>query len=402
MLTARAAVEDRIDGLDAGADDYLAKPFDVGERFVELTRTEYALLELLLRNPASCAPSTAPPLRRPAPTTGRMVCVDIVTAMRRIARCPTRGLALASALLAGLLVAGCATATPGRPLSLPTSASQPASASSHVVVIVLENKEYGDVIGSRQAPYTNRLARRYGLATRSYGIRHPSLPNYLALTSGSTQGITSDCTDCQVSSRNIVDQMESAGVSWKAYLEDMPGPCFHGAFSGGYAKKHNPFAYYDDVAGNPARCRRMVPLTQLAADLRSASLPTYAWISPNLCNDSHDCNVRTGDRFLARTVPALLSALGPHGFLVVTYDEGVTGAGCCADAHGGHIATIVAGPDVRRGAREAQPVDHYGVLRTIEDALGVDHLSGAARARNGSLAALFTAHHTPTVVPGGP
>jgi hypothetical protein len=287
-------------------------------------------------------------------------------------------------------------------VSLPTAAQLPRSAKSHVVVIVLENKEYGDVIGSADAPYVNALARRFGLATRSYGIRHPSLPNYLALTSGSTHGIDSDCTDCHVAGPNIVDQLEAARVSWKAYLEDMPSPCFAGPGAGGYAKKHNPFAYYDDVAGNRARCRKTVPLTRLATDLRTGALPTYVWISPNLCNDAHDCGVSTSDRFLARSVPALLRELGPHGFLVLTFDEGRTAAGCCGEAHGGHIATIVAGPDVGRGVRDAQPVDHYGVLRTVEDALGLPHLGGAARAANGSLAALFAGGRTPTLASGSP
>ena len=132
------------------------------------------------------------------------------------------------------------------------------------------------MIGSSSAPYVNSLARRYGLMTQSYAIRHPSLPNYLALTSGSTQGIGSDCTDCGVSATNIVDQLEGAGISWKAYLEDVPSPCFLGAQAGGYAKKHNPFAYYADIVRSPARCGRLIgfaaagrrPARGAAADVR--------------------------------------------------------------------------------------------------------------------------------------
>lgn len=300
---------------------------------------------------------------------------------------------LASPLLVGLLVgallAGCGGASAGKPLVLPATSRLPRSTASHVVEIVLENKEYGDVIGNRDAPYVNGLARRYGLATSSYAIRHPSLPNYLALTSGSTHGITSDCTDCHVAAANLADQLETARRSWKAYLEGVPRPCYTGASADAYAKKHNPFAYYDDVAGNAARCRRLVGYPQLAADLRAGTLPAYAWISPNLCDDTHDCGVASGDRHLAHLVPALLRELGPHGFLILTWDEGSSDRSCCAEAHGGHIATIVAGPDVRAGARDGQPVDHYGVLRTVEDAFGLPRLAGAARARNGSLAALF-------------
>jgi hypothetical protein len=305
--------------------------------------------------------------------------------MRRISLLP---LTLAAAAL--LLASGCGAAKAGKPLAAGPVAKLPASARSHVAVLVMENAEYNEVIGRSSAPYVNSLARRYGLATRSYAITHPSLPNYLALTSGTTAGITSDCTSCVAHVPNIIDQLEAAGLSWRAYMEDLPRACFTGAASGGYAKKHDPFAYYPDVVSSRSRCERLVGFGQLAADLRAGTLPTYAWISPNLCDDGHDCALRTADAFLARTVPALLRELGPHGFLVLTWDEGTLDAGCCGAAHGGHIATIVAGPDVRAGARESRPLDHYGVLATIERALGLAPLAGAADPRAGSLAPLFT------------
>jgi phosphatidylinositol-3-phosphatase len=278
------------------------------------------------------------------------------------------------------------TATP----ALPPPSALPRSAASHVVVVVMENEEAGDVLGSSDAPYLNSLARRYAVATNSYAIRHPSLPNYLALTSGSTQGITSDCTDCHVAGRNVVDQLEAAHRSWKGYMEDIPHPCSQVAGAGDYAKKHDPFMYYDDVVRSPARCRRVVGFGPLANDLRHGTLPAFSFISPNLCHDMHDCGVATGDRFLSGLVPQLLRELGPHGFLVVTWDEGSSDAGCCADAHGGRIATIVAGPDVRRGARSGRAVDHYGVLRTVENALGLPPLGGAAARRSGMVDELFT------------
>lgn len=303
-------------------------------------------------------------------------------------RWPAAAATAAAAVAIALLAAGCGQAEPGRRLAV--AHRLPASSRSHVVTIVMENKEYDEIIGSPRAPFVNRLARRYGLATASYGVTHPSLPNYLALTSGSTHGIASDCTDCHVAARNVVDQLEAAHRSWRAYMEDMPRPCFRGAGAGGYAKKHNPFLYYDDVAGDPTRCRKVVPFTRLAGDLRAGRLPAYAFISPNLCDDMHDCDVATGDRFLARTVPPLLRELGPHGFLVLTWDEGSSDSGCCGGARGGHIATIVAGPDVRRGARDARPVDHDGVLRTEEEALGLPPLAGAANPKAGTLDALFS------------
>jgi phosphatidylinositol-3-phosphatase len=285
---------------------------------------------------------------------------------------------------------GCAQAHQGAPLAIGPVAGLPRPAASHVVVLVMENAESGSVLGSPSAPYVNSLVSRYGLATRSYAITHPSLPNYLALTSGSTQGAESDCTDCHFVAANLLDQLQRAGISWKAYLEGVPGVCFRGAGADGYAKKHNPFIYYDDVARSPARCRRLVGFETLAADLRSGRLATFSWITPNLCDDGHDCSLRTADRFLARTIPPLLRELGPHGFLVLTWDEGTTDRGCCGGAAGGRVLTLVAGPDVRRGGRYDAPVDHYGVLGTIEQALGLPALGRATDPRSGRLTALFT------------
>jgi len=301
---------------------------------------------------------------------------------------------LAALLLAGAIVIaavglGRAHARPGAPLKIGSIAALSPSRSSHIVVIVMENKENSDILGSSSAPYANRLARRYGVATQSYAITHPSLPNYLALTSGATDGINSDCTSCRVSATNLVDQLEQRGISWKAYLEGVPSACFTGAGAGGYAKRHNPFIYYTDIAGSSSRCGRLVGFNALASDLRSQQLPTFAWITPNLCDDTHDCGVGSGDAFLARTVPALRRELGPRGFIVITWDEGSSNAGCCRAARGGHVATIVVGPTVRQGARDASPVDHYGVLATVEQALGLPALAGAASASAGRLSSLF-------------
>ena len=293
-------------------------------------------------------------------------------------------LLLVAALLAGV---GCGGSAGERRPALPPAPALPSS--WHVVVLVMENKEGEDVVGARASPYVNALARRYAIATSSYAITHPSLPNYLALTSGATQGVTSDCTDCHVAGRNIVDQLEAAHLSWKAYMEGLPSPCSQVAVAGRYAKKHDPFMYYDDVARNPRRCRHVVGFGDLVRDLRRGTLPAFAFVSPDLCHDTHDCDIATGDRFLSGLVPQLLRELGPRGFLVLTWDEGSSSAGCCTDAHGGRIATIVAGPGVRRGVRSARPVDHYGVLHTVQSELGLAPLGGAARRRSGTLDALL-------------
>jgi phospholipase C len=258
----------------------------------------------------------------------------------------------------------------------------------------MENKEYDEVIGKPGAPYINGLARRYALATNFYGVSHPSLPNYLALTGGATFGVKSDCTSCHVSGKSLVDELESARVSWKAYMEGMPAACYKGASADGYAKKHDPFVYYDGIARNRRRCTKVVPYPKLASDLRSGRLPTFVWISPNLCHDTHDCSVKTGDRYLARLVPSLLHKLGPHGVLFLTWDEGSSDRGCCKTAAGGHIPTIVAGPDVRAGERSTVPYDHYSILRTISDLLRVPPLRQAACPCTKPLDALFARRRT--------
>ena len=283
------------------------------------------------------------------------------------------------ALTALAVLSSCGASSSALPIQTRPSAvaSVRGGAPAHVAVIVMENEEYGDVAGSPSAPFINGLARHYALARAMFAISHPSLPNYLALTAGSTFGIQSDCTSCSVDATSVVDQLERAHISWKAYMEDLPHPCFAGASSGEYAKKHDPFAYFTRISRNPRRCGKIVGLGQLGADERSGALPRFIWITPNLCHDMHDCSVSTGDRFLATLVPALLRSLGRNGLLFLTWDEGSSDAGCCRLASGGHVVTIVAGPGARRGARMTTPTDHYSVLQTIEDVLGLPRLRGA-------------------------
>src|SRR6476661_6321017 len=175
--------------------------------------------------------------------------------------------------------------------SIASAASVPAF--SHIFEIVLENHETTSIIGSSSAPYINSLAQQYGLASNYYGIRHPSLPNYLALIGGDTFGVTNDCTNCFVNAPNLVDQLEGAGKSWKSYQESMPSPCYIGDAGSLYRQKHNPFIYFDNIRKDPARCNKIVPLTQLDADLKANTVPNFVWITPNLCDDTHDCPIET-------------------------------------------------------------------------------------------------------------
>jgi len=264
-------------------------------------------------------------------------------------------------------------------LTLLSAAPAAASAAtpSHVVVVVLENREFGEVIEAPDAPTLNRLAGRGALATRYHAITHPSLPNYLALLGGSTFGIDSNCTDCSTPGANLATQLSGAGVGWRAYMGGMPRPCFRGAEHGAYVKRHNPFMHSAAVASSPGLCRRVVPEGRLDADLRAHRLPAFAWLSPDLCDDAHDCDLASADRHLRRLVPRLTRQLGPHGALVITFDEGTSDAGCCDGARGGRIATILVGPGIDPGTRLRAAYDHYSLLAALEDRFGLARLRHA-------------------------
>lgn len=249
---------------------------------------------------------------------------------------------------------------------------------SHIFIIVIENTEYSSIIGNPAAPYFNSLATTYGLATQYYAIRHPSLPNYMALTGGSTFGIKSDCETCFQNAPNIADEIEMSGRTWKAYMESMPSPCYIGDSPDGlYAQKHDPFIYYNDIRNNQARCMAgVVPFTQFGIDLSNNTLPNYAWITPNMCDDGHDCQLSVMDAWLSQVVPTILnsSAYQDNGALFITTDEGTTNAGCCKVASGGHVATLVISPLMQMGFQSMIQETHYSLLRTIEDSWGLKPL----------------------------
>lgn len=250
-------------------------------------------------------------------------------------------------------------------------------------MILLENEEYPSVIGPAGAPFLTSLARRHVLLSNDFAVGHPSLPNYLALTGGSTFGVTSDCTSCLFTGPNIVDQLEAHHLSWKAYMQGLPSPCFKGAQAGSYphlyAAKHDPFIHYRDIRSSPRRCHRIVPFSQIRVDLARHRLPRFSFISPDECFDMHSCPLARGDAWLATWVPRILGALGRKGLLFVVFDEGSSHAGCCGPAiTGGHVAAVIAGPGARRRTRITIPLDHYSVLRSIEDAWGLRRLRHAA------------------------
>jgi hypothetical protein len=247
----------------------------------------------------------------------------------------------------------------------------------HVVVVVFENKERDEIVGNPAAPTFTALSRRYATLSRYAGVAHPSLPNYLALVSGSTHGIRSDCTSCVVDGPSLADTLERAGLTWKTYAEGLPEPGFPEASAGLYVKRHSPFLYFRRVADDPARRARVVPFTDLRRDLRAGRLPSFALVVPNLCNDMHDCPVATGDRWLRREIVPLLRAPELAGSVVfVVFDEGASDV-----RGGGRVAALALGRAVRPGSRFGLPTSHYGLLRTIEDSWGLPRLGLSAGAR---------------------
>ncbi|MGL3807144.1 alkaline phosphatase family protein [Paeniglutamicibacter sp. R2-26] len=246
----------------------------------------------------------------------------------------------------------------------------------HVVVIVEENHSRSSILGNRDAPYINKLAAANALATNYRAVAHPSLPNYLAMTSGTTARITTDCTPgdgCMAEVPNIAELLEASGRTWKMYAQSMPAPCT-AADSGTYAVRHNPFMYYPGVTGDSASCRaHVVPLPRLDEDLRSAAgLPDLVFIAPNLCNDMHDCSVATGDAWLSHLVPRILASPAfttQNSLLVLTWDEDEN------DGGNNTVPTILAGPAARQGVESRRPYNHYSLLRTLENLWGLPPLT---------------------------
>jgi phosphatidylinositol-3-phosphatase len=236
---------------------------------------------------------------------------------------------------------------------------------THVVWIVMENTSFSDVIGSAKAPYINKLARKCGLATNFFAEDHPSLPNYVAMTSGSTQGISNDSgpTSRGIGARSLFGQL---GSSWRALEESMPSPCRR-SDSELYVAHHNPALYYADSRD---RCFGNDKPLGRHPDLSAR----FTFITPNNCHNMHSCGVDRGDQWLASWVPriARTSEYRSHKtVLFVTWDEG-------DDSQ--RIATLVVAPTTRPGTRSRAPYNHYSLLRTTEEVLGLPLLGKAASA----------------------
>src|ERR1700690_2188755 len=291
------------------------------------------------------------------------------------------------------IVAPTLTAASATPAIAPSETTMPTATPKplipdfkHIIIVVFENKEFGTVVNNPQMPFFNQLSQSYTLLTQLYAETHPSLPNYLAMIGGDTFGVTFDCTKCIQNAVTLPDLIEKNGLTWKTYQEDMPSPCYAEAEAGNYAIKHNPFAYFDAIRLDHDRCiRSIVPFTQLAVDLASTTLPNYVFITPNLCNDAHDCPVNIADGWLKGLMTQLLPQLDAEGkpyLVIITWDEGQGNHSCCglpAEA-GGRIATILLSPQVKNGYKDATPYTHYSILKTIAAAWHLPYLGHAADA----------------------
>lgn len=277
------------------------------------------------------------------------------------------------------------------------TATSPPQTFDHVIVIMLENHSYDQLIGrlvARQAPYLNALAQRCGLATHYRIITHPSLPNYLAVTGGSTFGITSDC-QCQVSNPSIYTELESSGQSWSTYAESMPTPCQStDALQVSYTAHHNPPVFYRRLARSSCMAHDLplgTPLRgPLAAALRSGNLARYVFIAPNRCHDMHDCPIQVGDAWVSWWLNAIVHSpvyQTQSTVVFITVDEGSGGhigkGEVCADNptdQSCHVPLLVVSRYVPAGRRVRFLLDHYSLMRASAELTGVAPTANAQTA----------------------
>jgi phosphatidylinositol-3-phosphatase len=283
--------------------------------------------------------------------------------------------------MAAAALAGCGVPLAGPPHPLAGLPSPGSTAPSHIIVVVEENHSFEQLIGSPEAPFFNQLASRGTLLTDYHAITHPSLPNYIALLDGRTDGIRTNCHRCTVPGSTLVDQLEGHHISWTAYLEGLPAPCSTVVGAGAYTEAVDPFMHAARIRDVPARCDRVVPFSSFAADLEAGRLPKVAFVAPNLRDDMHSGPVPAADLWLRRLVGQLEAnrVWRQDTRLVVTFDESTrsdTRSCCHGLGRGGRIPTIVFGPRVAAG-RDSTAYTHYSLLRSIEVALGLPLLSHA-------------------------
>lgn len=245
------------------------------------------------------------------------------------------------------------------------SAQTPLPRPDHIVIVIEENHAFHQIIDSPAAPYLNTLAQTGALLTNSYGVTHPSQPNYIALFAGFTEGIVKNTCPNSLTAPNLRSTLAAVGVTFAGYAEDLPQVGATDCVAGAYVRKHNPWVNWQSSPINEVPAHENRPFSDFPTDFES--LPTVSIVIPNQQNDMHDGRdperIERADRWLRTHLDRYVQWSETHNsLLIVTWDED-------NGKSDNHIPTIVVGPMVRRG-RYGEQVDHYGLLRTIEDMYG--------------------------------
>ncbi len=247
---------------------------------------------------------------------------------------------------------------------------------NHVFIVVEENRNYSGVIGNTSMPYFNGLAKQYGLATQYYANTHPSIGNYFMLTTG--QIITNDNGySGTVTADNVVRHLLTAGKTWKAYEEDLPSPGYIKPNVAKYVRKHCPLSYLSDVINSSVQKLNLVPFSQFKTDLANGTLPDYSFITPNLCNDAHDCSLATADKWLKSNIDPLIQSqtFKNGGLLVIVFDE----AGSDNTHGGGRVVWIAVSPKFSKlNYKSTKFYQHQSALRLMMQGLGLTTFPGKA------------------------
>ena len=281
---------------------------------------------------------------------------------------------LTLALLTGVDCGGASSSSNG---SMPTGTAPTSSTQfGHVVLVVEENHNYSDVIGSALMPYLNSLVAKYGLATQYYANTHPSIGNYFMLTTGQT--ITNDDSFTgTVNDDNIVRELVAAGKTWKSYAEDLPSVGYTGGDAYPYVKRHNILEFFTDVVNSSTQVNNLVPFSEFAADLSNNRLPNFSFIVPSLLNDAHDGPLPVADLWLQQNIAPLISnsTFQKDGLLIVVFDEA---DGNDSTHGGGHVAAVIVSPRAKPGYQSTTFYQHQSTLRLILQGLGVSTYPAAA------------------------
>jgi len=292
---------------------------------------------------------------------------------------------------------------------------------TNIVVVMMENTTLATLQTADNTPYLTGLGQAWASSSNYHGATHPSLRNYIALTSGDPQGIGDDdvlhklfcdchptgpaCSafncvvlgiplgncGCPINARNVADDIEAAGLTWRDYGEGMGTPCnLTDNSATNYAARHNPFLYYDDIQTTSRCTSNVVDYSSFASDLQ-AGLPTFSLVAPNLVHDMHNPfpassqNYVNGDQWLATQIPSILGAApwqpGGAGLLVIVWDEDDLSGGLTQSTDD-PIPMFLISPLAQAGGYvSATQYNHYSLLATIEDSLGLPRLLNAQAAK---------------------